>query len=173
MTKDTKLVDWPAGYLGSEGTLGSARRVDTTTKPTNPKDAVGSTKLPLDLVPDTLHLYAATSFAEGASKYGNYNWRVAGVRASIYKAALERHLKKWWNGEDADEVTGVHHLASVIACAAILLDAKVVGKLTDDRPPKAEIAKLITELEGTVKHLYKLHEHINQVHHTEKEHGSQ
>lgn len=137
-------------------------------KPTNPKDAVGSSKLPLDLVPDTLHLYAATSFAEGASKYGSYNWRVAGVRASIYKAALERHLKKWWNGEDADQATGVHHLASVIACAAILLDAKVVGKLTDDRPPKADLATLITGLEATVKHLYKLHAELTPTHHTEE-----
>jgi len=135
-------------------------------KPTNPKDAVGSTKLPLDLVPDTLSLFAAASFAEGASKYGSYNWRVSGVRASIYKAALERHLKKWWNGEDADEVTKVPHLASVIACAAIILDAGVVGKLTDDRPPKAEIAKTIAELETVVKHLYQIHAGLKPEHHT-------
>lgn len=170
MSTDTKLVDWPASYIGSEGTLGSETRVETVGKPSNPKDALGSTKLPLNLVPDTLSIFAAASFAEGASKYGSYNWRVSGVRASIYRAALDRHLKKWWNGEDEDEVTKVPHLASVIACAAILLDAKVVGNLTDDRPPKAEIAKLITELEGTVKHLYKLHEHIHPVHHTENAH---
>ena len=50
-----------------------------TTKPTNPKDAIGAAKLPLHLVPDTLRIYAAMAFAEGASKYGAYNWRAAGA----------------------------------------------------------------------------------------------
>lgn len=135
-------------------------------KPTNPKDAVGSSKLALDLVPDTLSMFAATSFVEGASKYGAYNWRVSGVRASIYKAALERHLKKWWNGEDTDSKTGVPHLASVIACAAIILDANVVGKLTDDRPPRADIAKLAEQLEGITNNLWKMHANMQPVHHT-------
>lgn len=114
-----------------------------SSKATNPKDAVGSTKLPLHLVPDTLVVFAAESFLEGALKYGAYNWRVAGVRASIYKSALQRHLAAWWNGEEADPDTGVPHLASVIACAGIVLDAKLCGKLNDDRPPLAPVAALI------------------------------
>lgn len=125
----------------------------TTDKPTNPKDALGSTRLPLNLVPATLKLYAALAFAEGAAKYGAYNWRVAGVRASIYKAALERHLEKWWNGEDADPQTGVPHLASVIACAGIVLDAELAGKLTDDRPPAVPIGDCIAQLEPTFAQL--------------------
>jgi hypothetical protein len=141
-----------------------ALKVDA--KPTNPKDAIGSSKLPLNLVPDTLAVYAAASFAEGASKYGAMNWRVAGVRASIYRAALERHLKKWWNGEDCDPKTKVPHLASVIACAAILLDADVVGKLTDDRPPKADMGALIEGMERVVKHVYEMHAHLTPHHHT-------
>lgn len=125
----------------------------TDTKPTNPKDAIGAGKLPLELVPDTLRVYAALAFFEGASKYGRFNWRVAGVRASIYRAALDRHLAKWWNGEDADPHTGVPHLASVIACAGILLDADLCGKLTDDRPPPADMGKLIDSLQATVSGL--------------------
>lgn len=136
-------------------------------KDTNPKDAIGSTKLPLDLVPDTLSVFAALAFTEGATKYGAYNWRVAGVRASIYKAALERHLKKWWNGEWADEKTKVPHLASVIACAAIILDAQVAGKLTDDRPPAISLSSLIDSLEDNVKYLKELHKDKNPHHHTE------
>lgn len=124
-----------------------------STKPTNPKDVIGSSKLPLELVPDTAVAYMALSFLEGALKYGRFNWRIAGVRASIYAAAMRRHMKKWWNGEDADPKTGVHHLASVMACCAIVLDAKLVGKLTDDRPPRADVGQLIEALEATAAHL--------------------
>lgn len=139
------------------------------TKPTNPKDAIGCSKLPLDLVPDTISLYAATAFADGAAKYGSYNWRMAGVRASIYRAALERHLKKWWNGEDWDRETGVHHLASVIACAGILLDAEECGKLTDDRPPAMDTVGLISNLEDVVRHVYHIRKDCHPHHYTEAE----
>lgn len=133
-------------------------------KPTNPKDLIGSAKLDLGLVPDTLSIFAAVAFTEGAVKYGSMNWRVGGARASIYHAALKRHLAKWWNGEDTDTITKVPHLASVIACAAILLDADVVDKLTDDRPPKARIADLITEHEAVVAHLKALHKDLSPKH---------
>lgn len=127
--------------------------MDPVSKDTNPKDAVGMTKLPLDLVPDTLMIYASLSFAEGALKYGKFNWRVAGVRASIYIAALERHLAKYKNGEWADASTGVPHLSSILACVGILLDAYTVGKLTDDRPPYAPVATLIDQLTPIVLQL--------------------
>lgn len=105
------------------------------TKDTNPKDAIGSTKLDMGLVPDTAVASMALAFTEGALKYGRYNWRVAGVRSSIYHAAARRHMAKWWNGENCDPTTGVPHLASIMACCAILLDAASMGKLADDRPP--------------------------------------
>jgi hypothetical protein len=130
---------------------------EPSTKPTNPKDIVGSGKLPLELVPDTAGVYMALAFLEGALKYGRFNWRVAGVRASIYAAAARRHLSKWWNGEDCDPATHVHHLASVMACCTIILDADLVGKLTDDRPPKADLGKLIDSLDATVGHLKRLY----------------
>lgn len=129
---------------------------NANTKMTNPKDIIGSTKLPLELVPETLLIEASLSFLEGATKYGRFNWRIAGVRASIYKAALQRHLARWWNGEDRDRETRVKHLASIIACAGILLDAELCGKLTDDRPPRAPIGKLIEENEEIGKHLREL-----------------
>lgn len=127
--------------------------VTVDNKATNPKDIIGSGKLPLELVPDTIEAEVALSFLEGALKYGRFNWRIAGVRASIYRAALRRHEAKWWNGEDRDQKTRVKHLASIIACAGILLDAELCGKLVDDRPPSAPIGKLIDEYDATVKHL--------------------
>jgi hypothetical protein len=119
-------------------------------KPSNPKDAQAVHKLPLGLVPGSIKAFAALAFAEGAAKYGAYNWRVAGVRASVYRDALERHLESWWNGEDVDPVTGVPHLASIIACAGILLDAGLVDKLADDRPPQAPLGEAIRAMEGDV-----------------------
>lgn len=119
-------------------------------KPTNPKDGAAVHKLPLDLVPASLKVFATLAFTEGAAKYGAYNWRVSGARASIYKAALERHLESWWNGEDVDPQTGVPHLASILACAGILLDAGLARKLNDDRPPHVAMGNLIRGLEGDV-----------------------
>lgn len=106
-----------------------------STKPSNPKDAIATDKAPLHLVPAAFKAYTAMALAEGMMKYGAHNWRAAGVRASIYRSALDRHLDKWWNGEDCDPKTGVHHLANAAACLAILIDAAVSDKLTDDRPP--------------------------------------
>lgn len=144
---------------GSSLQLGPGNVYEPTsdTKPTNPKDAIGSTKLPLHLVPETLQAFACPAFAEGASKYGAYNWRAAGVRSSIYYDALRRHVGKWWNGEDCDPKTGVPHLSNAIACLTIILDAELVGKLNDDRPPRANLGELIEKLEAQANAVIALH----------------
>lgn len=137
--------------------MSAAPTSSTEVKPTNPKDQMAVSRLPLHLVPDTLPAFAALAFAEGAAKYGAYNWRAAGVRATVYRSAMQRHLAAWWNGEDADPATGVPHLASLIAGAAILLDAGLAGKLTDDRPPAAPVGALQRDLESVVKALMAQH----------------
>ena len=147
----------------------AVRRVDLGVKPTcpNPKQAIGDTKMPLGQVPDTLVLYASTAFAEGALKYGRWNWRVAGVLASTYVSACRRHIAKWWNGEEYDPKTKVHHLANAIACLGIILDAQVCGKLTDDRPPAVDLNNTIESLEATLAHLKELHKDCNPKHFSE------
>lgn len=139
------------------------------TKASNPKEAIGSTKLDFSVVPSSAPAYLATAFTEGALKYGSYNWRVAGVRASTYKAACDRHVAKWWNGEDTDPVTKVKHLANAMACLAIILDAELVKLLNDDRPPKADMAGLIEDLGGTVAHLKDISKGYSPIHNTEKQ----
>lgn len=126
------------------------------TKHTNPKDSIGATKVPYDLIPEGALAEMAMAFLEGASKYGKYNWRAMGVRSSIYYSAMRRHMAKWLNGEEADEMTHVHHLGSVMACCAIILDAQLCDKLNDDRPPKAPVSKKIDSLKGEVAHLKEL-----------------
>lgn len=122
----------------------------------NPKDIIGKTKLPLGVVPDSMMVYASLGFTEGALKYGRYNWRMLGVSSSIYHDAMKRHIAKWWNGEDVDPVTKVPHLASAMDCAAIILDARLCGKLQDDRPPTAPVSELIDESMETIAHLREL-----------------
>lgn len=131
------------------------------TKPTNPKDAIGSDKLPFGLVPSTIRTFAALGMLEGACKYGRYNFRAVGVRASIYYDALQRHIESWWNGEDCDPNTGIPHMASALSCIAILLDAGVIGKLTDDRPPKAPIGDLIRSMNAEVPRIKEMFKDCN------------
>lgn len=135
-------------------------------KLTNPKDAIGSTKLPMHLVPSTVGIYASMAFLEGALKYGKYNWRVAGVRFSIYLDAIHRHLSKLQDGEWADPDTKVPHLGSIIACAGIVADAMHINKLVDDRPPAALTAPVIDTCVPLVQHLKALFEAHNPHQHT-------
>lgn len=125
-------------------------------KDSNPKDAAATGRLPLHLVPDTLVIYAAMAFAEGDSKYIGYNFRIAGVRVSVYVAALRRHLMRYVNGEWADKKTGVPHLGSVAACTGILIDGHVLGIIIDDRPPGVDLGYEIDEAERIIAHVYRL-----------------
>lgn len=100
----------------------------------NPKTALGTSKLPLNLVPPVAVQHLALAFKDGALKYGPYNWRDAKVSSTVYYAAALRHLFAWFDGQDNAEDSGVHHLAHAMACCAILLDAASVDKLNDNRP---------------------------------------
>src|SRR3989304_615246 len=68
-------------------------------KESNPKDAAATGRLDLSLFPASARAYGALALVEGDLKYGGFNWRVAGVRASVYVAATGRPLEKFFNGE--------------------------------------------------------------------------
>lgn len=136
-------------------------------KPSNPKDLIGSSKLSISMVPFTALAHWASAHMEGNVKYGRFNWRAVGVRSSIYIDAAFRHLMKYTDGEEADPETGVHHLASVMACCAIILDADACGMLTDDRPPSAPTGDLVdNKLRDVVQHLRDMHSDKNPKHYT-------
>jgi hypothetical protein len=127
-------------------------------KPTNPKDAIGASKLPLHLWPTTATAMGCIAMAEGALKYGRSNWRDAGIRASIYVDACKRHLDAWFEGETVAPDSGVPHLANALACLAIIVDAQAAGKLVDDRAYNgAGYRKLVEELTPHVERLKALH----------------
>lgn len=105
-----------------------------TTKPSNPKDAIGSLKPALSTVPCPVLFELGAAMTEGC-KYGRHNYRVIGVRASVYYDAAMRHLMSWWEGQDIDPDSGLPHIVKAMACMAILRDADLTGNLNDDRPP--------------------------------------
>ena len=137
-----------------------------TTKPTNPKDLIGSDKLPLHLWPQTATALGCLGLLDGMLKYGRTNWRVAGVRASIYVDALARHMGAWFEGEDNDPDSGLPHLSHALACLAILVDAQASGKLTDDRMVKGDYRKHITALTPHVTRLKELRKANDPKHYT-------
>lgn len=100
----------------------------------NPKTVHGVSKPGISNVPPVGMLEVGRVMAVGAAKYGPMNWRHADVSSSIYYDAAMRHLFQWWDGLEADEETGISHLAHAAACLLILLDAKAGGKLKDNRP---------------------------------------
>jgi hypothetical protein len=113
---------------------------------TNPKDIVGQTKPQLHLVPPALMIWVAKAMEDGARKYSPFNWRDKQVRTTVYIAAALRHLMALIDGEDCAEDSGLPHEAHVAACMGILLDAKAIGNLIDDRPVKGPANTLIKQL---------------------------
>lgn len=135
-------------------------------KPSNPKDSIALNKIPLSLLsPIAKAAWALAQFA-GAAKYGAWNWRVAGVRSSVYTDAIGRHLDAYLSGEDRDPVDGSHHLGNIMACCAILLDARAAGKLTDDRPPSVDLRPAYAEVEAQMSVLRAQYEDVQPHHYT-------
>jgi hypothetical protein len=116
------------------------------------------------LIPFAALLYESAAYAEGKGKYGQANWRIAGVSAMTYAHAALRHIGKYVNGERVDPKTLVHHLGNARACLGIILDAETSGMLTDDRPPAQDLGPVIAEVEATLAHLKELHKDLSPRH---------
>lgn len=111
------------------------RAASVETKPSNPKDIVGSNKVAMSYVPCPVIMEVAAGMMEGGLKYGRHNYRAVGVRASIYYDAAHRHLMAWWEGEDLDAGSGLSHISKAIASLVVLRDSMLRGNWVDDRPP--------------------------------------
>jgi len=128
-------------------------------KSANPKHSSGTAKAPLHLWPISATIHACYALFAGRTKYGHLNWRSTPVCASVYYAALLRHMGKWWEGQDYDPDDGTHHIGNGLACLAILIDAWVCGTLIDDRQFNGDKVvesfstqnHLIPEIEGRYK----------------------
>lgn len=122
-------------------------------KETNPKDAVGVRKARwFSYLPLRVLIGVGLALLEGARKYGRHNYRIAGVRASVYvDAVVCGHLMPWMEGEDLDPDTaeldadgkpipgtGANHIDKAIASLIVLRDSMYEGNWEDDRPPSVK-----------------------------------
>lgn len=113
----------------------------------NPKTAVGRTKPPVRAIPPSAIVQLGLAMENGEAKYGLMNWRERQVSSSVYYDAAMRHLVSWWDGEDKAKDSGVHHLAHVMACLAIIIDAEETRNLNDDRPTAGHVADMIERIQ--------------------------
>jgi hypothetical protein len=125
-------------------------------KKTNPKDAI-ATKKPrfYSGLPANVTKEVSIAMLEGAMKYGRHNYRVAGVRASVYIDATIGHLSDYWEGQDIDPESSLHHITKAIASLYVLRDAQMMDMCTDDRPPKSNVEKDKEYLQTVVNKLFK------------------
>jgi hypothetical protein len=105
----------------------------------NPKTALGEAKPKISSTPTIGIREMGKVFELGAKKYGRYNWRLHQVSATVYYDAAWRHLSAWFDGEDLDPESGVSHLAHVMACMTILMDAQQHGMLNDNRKTAEDV----------------------------------
>lgn len=120
----------------------------------NPKEVAGSKKPGVySVFPRWVSLLVGRVMETGASKYGKFNYRDSSIAAATYEDAMERHAQLWFDGEDNDPESGVSHLAHVIACATLLLDAQATGKLSDNRQKTGIVRRTLDELEALRKTL--------------------
>lgn len=137
-----------------------------STKDGNPKDGLGDKKVPLWLCsPIAKAAWSVAQFV-GMTKYGAWNWRVTGVRASVYLSAMQRHMDRYMSGEEIDPVDKTPHLGHIMACCAIILDAKAAGKLTDDRPPVVGIQNAYADVEEQMRIALENYGHMKPKHMT-------
>ena len=125
-------------------------------KETNPKDEIG-TKKPrfYSGLPANVTKEVSIGMMEGAMKYGRHNYRMSGVRASVYIDAAIGHLFDYWEGQDIDPDSDLHHITKAIASLYVLRDAQLQNMCKDDRPPKSDVAGHKAHLQVVVDKLFK------------------
>jgi hypothetical protein len=109
----------------------------------NPKTKFGVQKPSMSVVPPAALVPLMKAMADGAQKYGAFNWRDKTVSSTVYYDAAMRHLMAWFDGEESAADSGVHHLGHVMACCAIILDAQASATINDNRPRAGGFAEAV------------------------------
>jgi hypothetical protein len=134
---------------------------------TNPKAAFGLAKPPMSTVSALVLQEVGVAMLEGALKYGRHNYRGTPVTASIYYDGANRHLQAWWEGQDIDPASGLHHITKAITSLVVLRDAMIIGTAVDDRPPSVpDYEAFVQGLTNNCAELYKRYGSVNPKHYT-------
>lgn len=136
------------------------------TKQSNPKDLLATKKLAFSALPWQVLCRVALAMMEGSAKYGRQNYRGVGVRASVYfDACVGRHLTEWWEGEDIDADSGLHHVDKAIAGLMVMRDSMLQGNFVDDRPMSGKAVDM-KELNAQAARILELHADKSPRHYT-------
>lgn len=102
------------------------------------RDKSGAMKLDhgkarFELIPARPLQELALLYGRGAIEYGDRNWE-RGLAWGRMFGAMMRHAWKFWNGEELDPQTKVHHMTVVAWYALCLRELTLTRKGKDDRP---------------------------------------
>lgn len=102
----------------------------------NPKHALGKAKAPFDFTPPSALAWLGYVMWYGAihKEYGPFNFVKTHVAWSVYYNAIQRHVNAIQAGEWLDPESGAPHIAHIMGCAAVVIDAHETGKLVRDEP---------------------------------------
>jgi len=89
----------------------------------------------IELIPPECIMAIAQVFAMGKAKYGANNWRedLNGTLYSRTYGSIQRHLTKFFLGEDDDPESGLPHIDHALTQLCILKIQTMYGKAADDR----------------------------------------
>ena len=116
----------------------SARAPDFTdsTFPTTMSGSVGRKNkgdVQLHAIPWEALQELGKAYAMGGDKYDDYNFR-KGFDWSLSYDAMQRHAGAFWNREDDDTESGLHHMAHAAWHALTLLFFSLTDRGVHDRP---------------------------------------
>ena len=143
-------------YIKQEGILATSN--------TNPKQALGLSSIPMNLLSPLACAYGSLGKLNGKLKYGGSNFIGTEVIMSIYMDAIRRHLDGIMAGEEFDPADGVPHFGAMLANIDIILCARAGGTLIDDRPLLKGYREEMSKLKPIVDSLYELHKDKNPKH---------
>lgn len=132
MAKRTKVKYPPWALQKSPNWVSGLQNADKIG--VNPKDALGSAKVPLHLVPAASKILQAVCMDDGNIKYGPYNYRMEPILSLGYLSAAMRHIEATIDGQDYDSVTGKPHVGYALATLGIYVDCWFNGNMIDNRP---------------------------------------
>lgn len=136
---------------------------------TNPKQALGLSSIPMNLLSPLACAYGSLGKLNGKLKYGGSNFIGTEVIMSIYMDAIRRHLDGIMAGEEFDPADGVPHFGAMLANIDIILCARAAGTLIDDRPLLKGYREEMDKLKPIVAQLQELHKDKNPKHYLLKD----